>query len=84
MITLSTAISTRISNIMKEHNIKSYRKLSFITGVPKSTITEFMSMKKTTYPQLPTLQILCDGLGLTIRDFFDDPIFDETYYILDD
>lgn len=84
MITLSDAISKRISNIMKQRNIKSYNKLSVMTGVPKTTLTEFMSNEKTQYPKLPTIQLLCDGLGITVREFFDDPLFDETYYILED
>lgn len=52
-------------------------KLYKASGVPKSTIFAVMS-SDSSLPKLDTLHHICEGLGITIKEFFNDPMFDET------
>jgi DNA-binding Xre family transcriptional regulator len=79
MILLSDAIVNRIEYFMRNKNIKSLWELYKLTGVPKTTINSLMN-RTTEYPNLCTLQQICDGLEITLREFFNDISFDETYY----
>lgn len=37
----------------------------------------YQELKKNKLPRLPTLLHICERLDTTLREFFDDPIFDE-------
>lgn len=71
---LSEAIRKRINNLLKQNNMNQW-KLYKSSGVPSSTLSYFMSGKRE-FITLKTLQHICEGLNITIRQFFDDPIFD--------
>ena len=71
---LSEAIRKRIENLLKENNMNQW-KLYKSSGVPSSTLSYFMSGKRELI-NLKTLIHICEGLNITIREFFDDPIFD--------
>ena len=47
------------------------------SGVPNSTLCALMS-ETTLLPKLHTLHHICEGLGISIREFFDDDMFNET------
>lgn len=47
------------------------------SGVPKATIYAFMNSDKENLPKLDTLLHLCEGLDISIKKFFDDPIFED-------
>lgn len=47
------------------------------SGVPKATIYAFMNSGKENLVKLDTLLHLCEGLGISIKKFFDDPIFED-------
>lgn len=73
---LSTAIRNRINFYLTEKNMTLWQ-LYKASGVPKSTIFALMN-STTDLPKLDTLHHLCEGLGITIKEFFNDPVFEET------
>lgn len=72
---LSDAIRKRINNLLKVKKMNLW-KLYKATGVPASTLSYFMN-KKRELITLKTLLHICEGFNITIREFFDDPIFDD-------
>lgn len=73
---LSNAINQRIKYFLKKNNMTVW-KLYKASGVPKSTIFCLMNSENS-LPKLDTLHHICEGFGITIKEFFNDPIFDET------
>ena len=67
------AISERILKLCKERNITP-NKLGNISGVEPSTITSIF-YGKSKNPGSATIKMLCDGLDITIFDFFNDELF---------
>ncbi len=49
--------------------------LANISGVPASTVYSILNGKSKN-PGTVSLQKLCDGLDISIREFFDSPLFD--------
>jgi transcriptional regulator with XRE-family HTH domain len=49
--------------------------LANLCGVPPSTIYSMLNAKSKN-PGIVTIQKLCDGLGISLREFFDDPLFE--------
>ncbi len=72
---LSKAISIRITQLLNERNLSQYS-LYKNGGVPRSTMCDVVNNKKKRVSTETVYQI-CSTLGLTLRDFFDDPIFNE-------
>ena len=70
----SDAIRKRINLLLKANNLNLW-KLYKATGIPVSTLSYFMSGKRELIT-LKTLLHICEGFNITIREFFDDPIFD--------
>ena len=68
---LSEAIVLRIKQLLKEKNMKTYD-LSIKSGVPRSTISLFLSRET---KRLENLLYLCEGFGIELKDFFDDKVF---------
>ena len=58
----------RLKQVMQEQGITRYR-LSELSGIAPSTINNFFSG---TSPSVNTVTQLCDGLGLTLSQFFFD------------
>lgn len=73
---LSDAVKERIKYFLdkKEMTLWDLYKSS---GVPKATIYAFMNSGKGNLVKLDTLLHLCKGLGISIKKFFDDPIFED-------
>ncbi len=74
---LSDAIKIRINHFMQIKGFSSLWDLFKSSGVPKSTINALLSNERTSLPRLSTLLHICEGLDTNLREFFDDPIFDE-------
>lgn len=72
---LSDAIRKRIKKLMKDNEMNQW-KIYKATGVPSSTLSYFMSGKRELL-SMKTLIHICEGFNITIRQFFDDPIFDD-------
>ena len=71
---ISEAISKKILCIIKEKDI-SINKLATICCLTQSTVDSLVNGKSKN-PKTLTLLRICDGLGIKLKDFFDDPLFD--------
>ena len=67
------AITQRILNLCKEKDITP-NKLGTISGVEPSTITSIF-YGKSKNPGIITIKSICDGLEITLFDFFNDDLF---------
>lgn len=67
------AITKRILQLCDERDITP-NKLGTISGVDPSTITSIF-YGKSKNPGIVTIKALCDGLEISLFDFFDDEIF---------
>ena len=68
------AIAKRIKDLCSERGITP-NKLSTISAVPQATIKSILNGESKN-PGAVTLKKLCDGLEITIQEFFNSPIFD--------
>ncbi|MCH5170892.1 MAG: helix-turn-helix transcriptional regulator [Oscillospiraceae bacterium] len=70
---IKQAVAQRIINLCKERNI-AVNALGNISGVNPSTIYSMLNSKSQN-PGVVSIQKICDGLEISIREFFDDDIF---------
>lgn len=70
---IKDAIVERFEQLCAEQNIK-YTTLATKAGVTPSTIYSMRNPKRRDI-SLITVKKLCDGLGVSIADFFDDDMF---------
>lgn len=70
------AVAQRILELCRERNI-AVNALANISGVSPSTIYSMLNQKSQN-PGVVSIKKICDGLEITVRDFFDSPLFDET------
>ena len=68
------AVAKRILNLCEERNM-AVNALATASGVPPSTIYSMLN-EKSQNPGVVSLKKLCDGLDISIREFFDDALFD--------
>ncbi len=64
----------RINNLCKEKRM-TYYALSYASAVPMTTLMHIVD-KSTVNPGVLTIGKLCDGFGISLRDFFNAPEFD--------
>ena len=72
---IKQAIVQRFQQLCKEHNIK-YNELATMSGVTPSTVYSMMDDTRKDLSVI-TVKKLCDGLNITITEFFSAPIFEE-------
>lgn len=70
------AVAQRILELCHERNI-AVNALANISGVSPSTIYSMLNQKSQN-PGVVSIKKICDGLEITVRDFFNSPLFDET------
>ncbi|MBR1642752.1 MAG: helix-turn-helix transcriptional regulator [Butyrivibrio sp.] len=71
---IEEAIKLRIQNLCKENDL-TINGLSVRAGMPRSTLKNIVyGTSKNT--GIVTIQLICDCLGISIRDFFNDELFD--------
>ena len=70
---IGEAVRYRILQLCEERNL-SVNKLSSISGVTQSTVNNIISGRNHS-TTVSTLQKLCDGLGITIQNFFQSDLF---------
>ena len=72
---LNEAVSKRLTELLHKSNMTPYQ-LYIKSGVPKSTIGNILNCA---YPsmKLRIIHELCQGLGISITDFFCSPLFTE-------
>ena len=72
---ISQATIKRILELCNERNL-TVNALSNISGVTQSTVNDIVN--GTTYNAgIATIKKLCDGLEISVRDFFDSELFDD-------
>jgi len=70
------AVAERIIQLCRERGI-AINALANISGVSPSTIYSMLNAKSKN-PGVVSIKKLCDGLEITVRDFFNTDLFDET------
>ena len=71
---ISEAVKLRILELCHQNDI-TVNKLSTICGITQSTLNNIVSGRNST-TTVSTIQKICDGLEITILDFFSSPLFD--------
>ena len=69
------ALVKRIIQLSDENNI-TINKLATISGITQSTLNNIVSGRNNS-ATVSTVKKICDGLDITVREFFDSPIFDD-------
>ena len=69
------AVVKRIRDLCKKRGITP-NALSNLAGVPQATVKSILNGESQN-PGIVTLKKLCDGLDISITEFFDDDIFRE-------
>ena len=74
-MTLAEAIKKRIWDLMKEKNFSQY---DFYTkgGIAKSTASQVLNGTRERIA-IKTVYEMISTIGVSLKEFFDDPIFDE-------
>ena len=70
---VNEAVRLRILELCQQNNI-TLNKLSTICGITQSTLNNVISGRNST-TTVSTIQKICDGLEITILDFFTSPLF---------
>lgn len=70
---ISDAVANRILELCKERGL-TVNKLSNLSGLTQSTVNDIVNHKSKNIG-IVTIKMLCDGLDISITDFFDTPEF---------
>lgn len=70
---LNDMIGARITNLCKENNL-SINRLAAICGLRQSTVSNILNGNSKN-PTISSIKKICEGLEISLADFFDDPIF---------
>ena len=69
------AVASRIIELCNERN-SALNALANIAGIPPSTVYSMLN-NKSQNPGVVSIKKICDGLDITLREFFNSPIFDD-------
>ena len=69
------AVAKRILQLCEERDM-AVNALGTVSGVSPSTIYSMLN-ENSQNPGVVSLKKLCDGLGISIREFFDSDLFDD-------
>ena len=72
-MTIGEAVQIRIKNLCRDNNI-TVNKLAIVSGLTQSTLNNIVSGRNNS-TTVSTIKKICDGLNISIQDFFDDPLF---------
>ena len=70
-----TAVRARILDLCAQRQI-TVNRLATLSGVTQSTLNNIVSGRNNS-ATVSTIKKLCDGLDISLREFFDDPAFDD-------
>lgn len=73
-MTYAKAVAMRFVKLLAEHNMTQYRFLK-ISGMTPSTLISILR-EKTKDVKLSTIGTMADTFGISLREFFNDPLFD--------
>ena len=68
------AVAKRILELCSERNL-AINALANMSGVSPSTIYSMLN-EKSQNPGVVSIKTICDGLEISLREFFDSPIFE--------
>ncbi|MBE6904161.1 MAG: helix-turn-helix transcriptional regulator [Ruminococcaceae bacterium] len=71
---LCKAVKNRILQLCAENDL-TINALATISGLPPSSIKNIF-YGKSKNPKIATIKIICDGLNMSLKDFFDSDEFD--------
>ena len=74
-MTIAEAVVKRIYELVDERQL-TINKITTISGVTQSTVSDIVN-GVTSNVKIATVKKLCDGLDISIREFFDSPLFDD-------
>ena len=74
-MTISEAVTKRLLELCGESGL-TINKLCTLSGVTQSTVSDIVN-RNTSNTGIATIKKLCDGLEISIRAFFDSPLFDD-------
>ena len=74
-MTISEAVTKRLLELCGERGL-TIHKLCTLSGVTQSTVSDIVN-RNTSNTGIATIKKLCDGLEISIRAFFDSPLFDD-------
>lgn len=69
------AVAKRLLELMEQKNL-TLNGLARLSAVPPSTLKNII-YGKSNNPGVVTLKLLCDGMEISIIEFFNSPIFEE-------
>ena len=69
------AVAQRILDLCAERNI-AINALALISGVSPSTIYSMLN-EKSQNPGIVSIKKLCDGLDISVKEFFNSPLFED-------
>ena len=72
---LVEAVGKRVDDLLKNRNMTQYE-VAQQGGIPRSTISVVVAVKRKS-GKIDTIYQICATLGISLKTFFDDPIFDE-------
>ncbi len=75
MTDTATAVRTRILELCAQRKI-TVNRLATLNGVTQSTLNNIVSGRNHS-ATVSTIKKLCDGLDISLREFFDNPAFDD-------
>lgn len=75
MSAVKDAVVLRIKGICKERGIAA-NELANLSGVTPSTVYSLLNSERKNV-SITTIKILCDGLDITLGEFFSSPEFDD-------
>lgn len=81
MKNLNDIIVDKICELMGKKDITQYR-LAIISGVPLATVKSIIQ-RRTNGITVKTLFMILNGLEISMKDFFDDEIFDQNNLIIE-
>ena len=71
---IGDAVKERIIDLCSKENI-TINKLATLSGITQSTINN-ITCGRNNSTTISTIKKICDGLEISIKDFFNSPIFD--------
>ncbi len=74
-MTVKEAVVARFAEVLKERNMR-LNELANLSGITPSTVYSMMDEKRREIT-INVIKKLCDGLEMTLGEFFSCPIFDE-------
>ena len=74
-MTIAEATVKRLLELCSERNI-TINKISNISGITQSTVSDIVN-GTTTNTGIVTIKKLCDGFDISVRAFFDSPLFED-------